>query len=180
MKPFVAITGKDSRRSSLAARPADATSALEQLPGAVLTRIYSELDRPSLNSLSLASSFFSESISPLELLDLPTELLLAIFKLLDRQSLSRAARASKRCRDLAYADNLWLQSARGLLATGTFTESIPRARDRVRISRNWRRGEYREATLLAQSVRYMPCLQLESRKGGASELTRVKNFRRMK
>ena len=99
---------------------------------------------------------------------LPSELLLAIFAYISREDLGRVASVCTRFRDLTYAECLWISDARECLATnGLNPNMIARtlnpltSRDRVRVSKNWSEGNYHETTLLVQSIRYMPRLQLE-------------------
>ncbi len=73
-----------------------------------------------------------------------------------------------RFRQLAYAECLWLPSARSCLAANAADAAfVARAaaplssRDAVRISANWRQARYAETKLLVQNLRFMPRLQLE-------------------
>lgn len=151
------------------------------LPEEVILKIFSYLDRSSLNSICVVNQrlyhlagqfkFFNPRNpinSGMNLSNLPSEILLNIFSRLDRSSLGRIALVSRRFRDLAYADCLWVKEAKTCLSTnGKDSAMISRtaaplgARDKVRVSQNWRNGVYVETKLLVQSLRYMPRLQLE-------------------
>lgn len=71
--------GDKSRRNSTLPRT-EHQNHLENLPDPILNMILSKLDRQSLLNLSEVSIKFALPISPLELNDLPTELLLSIFR----------------------------------------------------------------------------------------------------
>jgi F-box/WD-40 domain protein 4 len=153
-------------------------ASLSTMPREILQKIFGYCDRPSLEALKSTLPRFStivdeegllwETKPKLNLDQLPSELLLTIFSYLSRQDLGRAALVCVRFRDLTHAECLWMAEAKKSLATnGLDPNMILRnlnpltSRDRVRISKNWSEGNCHETTLLVQSIRYMPRLQLE-------------------
>ena len=148
------------------------------LPREILQKIFGYCDRPSLESLKSALPRFCSIIeeegllwemSPkLNLDQLPSELLLIIFGYLSRADLGHVAQVCSRFRDLTHAEFLWMTEARNCLVTNGLdagmayrTQDQLTSQDRVRISKNWAEGNYHETTLLVQSIRYMPRLQIE-------------------
>ena len=103
----------------------------------------------------------------LRLSGLPADVLLGVFRFLDRTSLARTARTCSRFRDLAYSDCLWLAAGRAALAANQ-TDAAVRARsqetlsarDRVRVGTAWSCGAVVPSLLAVQNTRFMPRLQL--------------------
>lgn len=117
---------------------------------------------------TVARNYSLETTTPAIMDTLPSEVLLSVFRFLDLQSLGRVARVSRRFRDLVYADCLWMRPAADCIATNAADPAVVArskqplsARDKVRVSSNWRAGRYAESMLLVQNERYMPRLQLE-------------------
>ena len=153
-------------------------ASLESLPREILQKIFGYCDRPSLEALKQTAPRFANIIEEegllwemnpkLNLDQLPSELLLTIFGYVSRADLGRVAQVCSRFRDLTDAECLWMTEARNCLATNGIDANLASrnldpltSRDRVRISKNWSEGNYHETTLLVQSIRYMPRLQLE-------------------
>jgi len=74
-------------------------------------------------------------------------------------NLPHLLQVSKRFRDLSYAESLWINDAKMCFATNdvamhslTSNFDIISARDRVRISKNWKDGKFSDTTLLVQVV----------------------------
>ena len=179
--PKVVVDKKRKRRRRNKKRRSTKTSSnasLLTMPREILQKIFGYCDRTSLEALKQTLPWFSavieeegllwETSPKLNLDQLPSELLLTIFSYLSRQDLGRAAQVCSRFRDLTHAECLWMSEAKKSLATNGLDSNVVSktlgqltSRDRVRISKNWSEGNYHETTMIVQSIRYMPRLQLE-------------------
>jgi len=158
------------------------------LPTPVLGLILSFCDTRTRQSAALAARCFyralaeipeqDETSNPTDMNDnllrlsgLPADVLLGVFRFLDRTSLARTARTCSRFRDLAYSDCLWLAAGRAALAANQ-TDAAVRARsqetlsarDRVRVGTAWSCGAVVPSLLAVQNTRFMPRLQLEAKR----------------
>jgi len=107
----------------------------------------------------------------LTLEQLPSDVLLAIMAFLSRQELGRVGQTCARLRAISYSDCLWLTAARSSLGSnqedpGTRAKSqeLLGAREKVKVGRSWEEGECRELLVAVQSAKYMPRVQLESKR----------------
>ena len=165
----------------------NAPAGLEDLPLDVRVHILTFCDPASQQNASLASPLFASALAELQpvnisdprdindnrlgLETLPADVLLTVFKHLDRVSLGRVARVCSRLRDISYTDSLWLDDARKALATnqldpdtaGRSQESLA-ARDKVKIGQCWSSGQYTESLIAVQNTKFMPRLQLDNKR----------------
>ena len=104
----------------------------------------------------------------LNLESLSSDVLLAVFKYLDRPSLASVAQVCSRFRDIAYSDILWIEASRKALASNQLDlaslsrcQEILSARDKVKLGESWTKGDILESLVTVQNNRFMPRLQLE-------------------
>ena len=160
---------------AMGAKTKPSRTGILDLPDELVVNILDRCDSASVRAMGDTCVRFNNIVAGLvedmelecdkTLDELPSEILLMIFSFLDRPSLGKVAGVCHRFKDLAYADCLWMRQASGAIAASTAiagkTLEPLGARDRVRVSENWRAGKYLESKLLVQNVRYMPRLQLE-------------------
>ena len=159
----------------------NAPVSVEDLPVSVLASVLSYCDAASQHNAALAAPCFSSALAELQPRDindnklgldsLPADVLLAVFKHLDRRSLGRVSQVCVRFRDIASTDCLWLEAARHSLASnmldlevaGRCQEQLS-ARDRVRVGQSWARGDLQETLVAVQNTKFMPRLQLDNKR----------------
>jgi len=102
---------------------------------------------------------------------LPADVLLTLFKFLSRKELGCLAQVCSRFRSLCYSDCLWVDAGREALASnqrdpGSRARSQEQlsAREKVRLGKCWAEGQAKESLVALQSSKYMPRLQLESKR----------------
>eukprot|EP00092_Neocalanus_flemingeri_P040849 GFUD01044469.1.p1 GENE.GFUD01044469.1~~GFUD01044469.1.p1 ORF type:complete len:420 (+),score=88.33 GFUD01044469.1:102-1361(+) len=102
---------------------------------------------------------------------LPTDVLLTLFKYLDRPSLGSVAQVCSRFRDISYSDCLWIEASRKALASNQLdpaslsrSQKIFSARDKVRLGKAWIQGHTFESLVVVQNTKFMPRLQLEAKR----------------
>ena len=114
-----------------------------------------------------------EALNPPSLLldQMPADVLLTVFGFLGRRELGCLAQVCSRFRNLAYSDCLWLPEAREALGSSQVDSKVRGrsqeqlgARDRVRLGKSWAEGDAKEGLVAVQSAKYMPRLQLESKR----------------
>lgn len=154
---------------------------MEDLPVSVLATVLSYCDQKSQHNAAAAAPCFSSAMAELQPRDindnklgldsLPADVLLTVFKYLDRRSLGRVSQVCVRFRDIAYTDCLWLESARHSLASNMLDLEVAArcqeqltARDRVRVGQAWARGYLRETLVAVQNTKFMPRLQLDNKR----------------
>lgn len=158
---------------------------LEDLPLEVLTHILTFCDPETQELAAKASRCFDSALQELRHLNdprdindnrlglesLPADVLLTVFRHLDRQSRGRVSQVCSRFRDIVYTDSLWLEEAKKALATNQLDhetaarsqESLT-ARDKVRIGKNWSQGQMSESLIAVQNTKFMPRLQLDHKR----------------
>jgi len=109
-----------------------------------------------------------ENNNQLLLVDLPTDVLLCIFKFCNSASLRNLSVTCKRLNDVTSEDFVWLKRSKNCLITNQQSSEILlrsglslRAKEKCRISANWRSGYYNEKFYNTSNIKYMPWLQLE-------------------
>ena len=130
------------------------------VPAEVWTKIFSYCDHITLDSLKMTClAFYNiiDSNANLERIansgnagaknfaNMPSEIILSVFKHLNKTDLANCARVCHRFRDLTTADCLWISEAKQSLATNNSHAEMKNrsvqpwlsAQDRVRISHNW-------------------------------------------
>ena len=163
----------------------NAPVSVEDLPLSVLANILSFCEPSTQHRAALAANCFRTALAELhpvtDLRDmndnclgldfLPADVLLSIFKHLDRQSLGRVGQVCSRFRDIAYTDALWVDSARTALGSNQVdnefaskSQEMLTARDRVKLGSSWSRGKYTESLIAVQNTKFMPRLQLENKR----------------
>lgn len=163
---------------------------IASLPSSLIAHILSYCDVPSQLAAARASKRFAVAL--IELRDeeavrrigldwndnmalgldlLPADVLLTLFKFFSRQDLGRMAQVCSRFRALCYSDCLWIDNAREALASNQRDQGVRarsqeqlRARDKVRVGRCWGLGLAKESPVAVMSSKYMPRLQLESKR----------------
>jgi len=143
------------------------------VPVEIWTKIFSYCDQITLDRLKMTClAFYNiiDSNANLEkvanfparnLANMPSEIILSVFKNLEKSDLANCARVCHRFRDLIAADCLWISEAKSSLATNNCDFEMKRravqpwlsAQDRVRISHNWTHGYYSETQLIVQDIR---------------------------
>ena len=166
-----------------------AAATVEDLPLAVVAAILAHCDPASQRAAAQAAPCFAAGLAELQpphsdlgsgrdindnqlgLDSLPADVLLTVFKHLDRASLGRVCRVCSRFRDIAYTDTLWLDTARAALAanqadreTAARSQENFSARDRVRLGLAWARGGFTSSLVAVQNTKFMPRLQLDNRR----------------
>jgi len=171
------------RRITAAQRKSRVT--IHDLPTPVLGYILSYCDPDTRDRAALASKCFSAALAEIETnvvtsdindnilgLDcLPSDVLLTLFKYLDRPSLGSIAQVCTRFRDISYSDSLWIESSRKALAAnqldpasmGRCQERLS-AREKVKLGIAWQKGDTVESLIAVQNSKYMPRIQLDARR----------------
>ncbi|XP_046689263.1 F-box/WD repeat-containing protein 4-like [Homalodisca vitripennis] len=110
-----------------------------------------------------------EPDNQLKLVDLHTDDLICIFKFCDSLTLRNLSMTCKRLHDVVREDCIWLKWSNRCMVTNQLSNEVLsrtskklEAKERCRISANWRYGCYREKGYNTH-VRYMPWLYLQSR-----------------
>ncbi|XP_026294386.1 F-box/WD repeat-containing protein 4 [Frankliniella occidentalis] len=100
--------------------------------------------------------------------DLPTDVLLAIFRYCDTRSLLSLSQTCKRINSIISEDFVWLERSRKVNVSNQVSDeiksrsfSILPCKERCRISQNWNSGRYQETIYLNNRTKFMPWLQLE-------------------
>jgi len=161
---------------------------LSDLPGPLLSHILSYCDLNSRQAAGRTCATLARAVRDLEVeqmtfnqsdcndnmmtLDcLPADVLLTILKCLNRQDLGVMAQVCSRFRDLSYSDCIWLNSAKSALGSNQVDRlSLSRsmsslsARTKVKIGEGWRTGNSLETIITVQGNKFMPRLQLESKR----------------
>jgi F-box/WD-40 domain protein 4 len=158
---------------------------IQSLPSPVLGYILSFCDPADRSRAALAARCFSAALAEIETsqhpsdindnilsLDcLPSDVLLTLFKFLDRPSLGSIAQVCTRFRDISYSDSLWIEASRKALASnqvdpGSLTRSQEtlQARDKVRLGLAWQKGKAIESLVAVQNSKYMPRIQLDAKR----------------
>jgi len=158
---------------------------IQSLPSPVLGYILSFCEPADRNRAALAARCFSAALAEIETsqpasdindnilsLDcLPSDVLLTLFKFLDRPSLGSIAQVCSRFRDISYSDSLWIEASRKALASnqvdpGSLTRSQEtlQARDKVRLGLAWQQGHAMESLVAVQNSKYMPRIQLDAKR----------------
>ena len=159
--------------------------SVEDLPLNVLVTILTYCDPTSQQLAAKAAPCFAEALAEIQPLNdprdindnrlgldcLPADVLLTLFKFLDRQSLGRVAQVCSRMRDIAYTDCLWLEAARKSLAsnqldldTAAKSQENLSARDKVKLGLSWTKGDLTESLIAVQNTKFMPRLQLDNKR----------------
>lgn len=190
------IGANETKKWKKAKRKTRLQPNLELLPVPILHKIFFDFcDSVSLLNLCLASKKFNAIIKPmiqqedqkeesnkseLNLNDLPSEILVKIFVLLDIPNIGRLSQVSRRLREIGQADCIWLPASRHVIITNSIdgefrkrTKKTLLAKEKVRISHNWKKGIYAETNLLVQDKRYMPRIQLDKETLWVSWGTRI-------
>ncbi|RZF43061.1 hypothetical protein LSTR_LSTR001239 [Laodelphax striatellus] len=122
----------------------------------------------------------------LQLTDLPTEILLCIFKLLDTKTLGSLSCCCKRFYELMLIDLIWINHSKSVIVCNQLSETVLRrsikclrAREKCRISINWKVGSYDEQCYSTR-VKYMPWLVLERDRLWISRGEKLLGFHRHK
>jgi len=154
------------------------------LPIPVLGHIMSFCDSESRRNAARASKLFTMALAEIEFVpvtdvndnmltldNLPSDVLLTLFKYLDRPSLGRISQVCTRFRDISYSDCLWIEASRKSLASNQLdAESLARsqehltARDKVKLGTYWLNGSTIESLVAVQNTKFMPRLQLDSKR----------------
>jgi len=158
---------------------------IQSLPSPVLGYILSFCEPADRSRAARAARCFSEALAEIETsqpssdindnilsLDcLPSDVLLTLFKFLDRPSLGSIAQVCSRFRDISYSDSLWIEASRKALASnqvdpGSLTRSQEtlQARDKVRLGLAWQQGKAIESLVAVQNSKYMPRIQLDAKR----------------
>jgi len=158
---------------------------IQSLPTPVLGYILSFCEPADRSRAALAARCFSAALAEIETsqppsdindnilsLDcLPSDVLLTLFKFLDRPSLGSIAQVCSRFRDISYSDSLWIEASRKALASnqvdpGSLTRSQEtlQARDKVRLGLAWQQGKAIESLVAVQNSKYMPRIQLDAKR----------------
>jgi len=158
---------------------------IQSLPSPVLGYILSFCEPADRSRAALAARCFSAALAEIETsqppsdindnilsLDcLPSDVLLTLFKFLDRPSLGSIAQVCSRFRDISYSDSLWIEASRKALASnqvdpGSLTRSQEtlQARDKVRLGLAWQQGKAIESLVAVQNSKYMPRIQLDAKR----------------
>jgi len=158
---------------------------IQSLPSPVLGYILSFCDPADRSRAALAARCFSAALAEIETsqhpsdindnilsLDcLPSDVLLTLFKFLNRPSLGSIAQVCSRFRDISYSDSLWIEASRKALASnqvdpGSLTRSQEtlQARDKVRLGLAWQQGKAIESLVAVQNSKYMPRIQLDAKR----------------
>jgi len=158
---------------------------IQDLPSPVLGHILSYCNCTTRRNAAQASNCFSAALAEIEIsnpvndindnmlrLDsLPSDVLLTLFKFLDRPSLGSVAQVCSRFRDISYSDCLWIEASRKAFASNQQDPaSIARcqetlsARDKVRLGVAWTQGDTLESLVAVQNSKFMPRLQLEAKR----------------
>ena len=102
---------------------------------------------------------------------MPADVLLTVFKFLDRRSLGQISQVCSRFRDIAYTDALWMFESRNALAsnqmdleTAAKSQENYCARDRVKLGQAWSKADFTESLIAVQHTKFMPRLQLDSKR----------------
>uniref|UniRef100_A0A1B6KIY8 F-box domain-containing protein n=1 Tax=Graphocephala atropunctata TaxID=36148 RepID=A0A1B6KIY8_9HEMI len=103
----------------------------------------------------------------LKLVDLPPDALFCIFKFCDSLALRNLSATCKRLRDVVKEDCVWLKQSKKSIITNQLSNEVSsrtlhklRAKERCRISINWRYGCYGQK-VYNTVIKYMPWLHLE-------------------
>jgi len=158
---------------------------IQDLPCPLVGHILSYCDPTSRSNAAKAGRCFSEALAEIEIANsfkdlndnmlsmcgLPSDVLIAVFKYLDRKSLGKVAQVCTRFRDITYSDILWIESSRNALASNQIdSDSHKRsqesftAREKVKLGVAWQKGSSIESVISVQSTKFMPRLQLDSKK----------------
>jgi len=161
------------------------SATIEDLPLEVLALIMSYCDSASQLSASKAACCFAAACAELQpsqeqrdindnrlgLDCLPADVLLTVFKFLDRRSLGQISQVCSRFRDIAYTDALWMFESRNALAsnqmdleTAAKSQENYCARDRVKLGQAWTKADFTESLIAVQHTKFMPRLQLDSKR----------------
>lgn len=105
------------------------------------------------------------------LLSLPLDVLYQILCFCDNTSLGRLSTVCKRLNEIVRQDYVWITRSKNAIVTNQISKLIQirscchlSARDKCRVSSNWRKGYYENEELLVHRTPYMPWLQLSSRR----------------
>jgi len=158
---------------------------IQDLPSPVLGHILSFCDSNTRNNAAEASNCFSAALAEIEVVcpvsdinenmfsldTLPSDVLLALFKYLDRPSLGRIAQVCSRFREVSYSDCLWIVDSRKALASNQLDpgsalrcQETLSARNKVRLGKAWSEGNTIESLVAVQNNKFMPRLQVEAKR----------------
>jgi hypothetical protein len=158
---------------------------IHSLPSPVLGHILSFCDPVARKAAAKASHCFSAALAEIEITNhvadtndnmlrldsLPSDVLLTLFKFLDRPSLGNVAQVCSRFRDISYSDTLWIEASRKALASNQLDpaslvrcQETLNARDKVKLGMAWMQGDTIESLVAVQNNKFMPRLQLEAKR----------------
>ncbi|XP_034233847.1 F-box/WD repeat-containing protein 4-like isoform X1 [Thrips palmi] len=121
-----------------------------------------------MNASRHPSGECEQECDPLLFQDLPTDVLLSIFRYCNIHSLLRLSQTCKRINNIISEDFVWLERSKRVNVSNQVSTqvknrsfSILHCKDRCRVSQNWNLGRYEETIFLHNKTKYMPWLQLE-------------------
>lgn len=121
------------------------------------------------------------------LLSLPLDVIFDILSYLDLKSLGRLSSVCKRLNAIVKNDYIWIERSKNAVVTNQISQEIKKrsyiqlsAKEKCRISQNWKFGRFDEEFLLSHRTPYMPWLQLSNRRLWYSKASTILCYARIR